>query len=74
MKEQEQEEYSYERESIESINLVDELAEKLNPIKSDVQKFYDSKNKKINWLEFPVEVSQLKSLNIWILMMASREN
>ena len=55
--EQEQEEYSYEEESIESINLVDELKEKLNSIKSDVQKFYDSKNKKINWLEFPVEVS-----------------
>jgi len=56
-KEQEQEEYSYEEESIESINLIDELTEKLNSIKSDVQKFYDSKNKKINWLEFPVEVS-----------------
>ena len=55
--EQDQEEYSYEEESIESINLVDELREKLNSIKSDVQKFYDSKNKKINWLEFPVEVS-----------------
>ena len=56
-KEQEQEEYSYEEESIESINLIDELTEKLNSIKSDVQKFYDRKNKKINWLEFPVEVS-----------------
>ena len=56
-KEQNQEEYSYEEESIESINLIDELTEKLNSIKSDVQKFYDSKNKKINWLEFPVEVS-----------------
>ena len=55
--EQDQEEFSYEEESIESINLVDELTEKLNSIKSDVQKFYDSKNKKINWLEFPVEVS-----------------
>jgi rRNA-processing protein EBP2 len=55
--EQDQEEYSYDEESIESINLVDELQEKLNSIKSDVQKFYDSKNKKINWLEFPVEVS-----------------
>jgi len=57
VQEQEQEEYSYEEESIESINLIDELAEKLNSIKSDVQKFYDNKNKKINWLEFPVEVS-----------------
>ena len=56
-KEHEQEEYSYEEESIESINLIDELTEKLNSIKSDVQKFYDRKNKKINWLEFPVEVS-----------------
>jgi len=55
--EQDQEEISYDDESIESINLVDELQEKLNSIKSDVQKFYDSKNKKINWLEFPVEVS-----------------
>ena len=55
--EQDQEEISNDDESIESINLVDELQEKLNSIKSDVQKFYDSKNKKINWLEFPVEVS-----------------
>jgi rRNA-processing protein EBP2 len=55
--EQHQEEYSYDEESIESINLVDELTQKLNSIKSDVQKFYDSKNKKINWLEFPVEIS-----------------
>ena len=55
--EKDQEEYSFDEESIESINLVDELTEKLNSIKSDVQKFYDSKNKKINWLEFPVEIS-----------------
>ena len=55
--EQEQEEYSYEEDTIESINLVDELAEKLNLIQSDVQKFYDSNNKKIAWLEFPVEIS-----------------
>ena len=30
---------------------------KLNLIQSDVQKFYDSNNKKIAWLEFPVEIS-----------------
>ena len=46
-----------EEESIESINLVDELTEKLNSIKSDVQKFYENKGKKMTWLEFPVETS-----------------
>ena len=58
-KEQEQglEEYSYEEDSIESINLIDELAEKFNSIQSDVQKLYDSKNRKITWLEFPIEIS-----------------
>ena len=55
--EQGQEEYSNEEDTIESINLVNELSEKLNSIQSDVQKLYDSKNKKITWLEFPVEIS-----------------
>ena len=41
-----------------SINLVDEINEKMNSIKNDIQKFYDAKNKKIDWLEFPVEISQ----------------
>ncbi len=51
-------EYSNEEEdSIESINIIEELTEKLNSIKSDVQKFYDNKGKKITWLEFPTEVS-----------------
>ena len=51
-------EYSNEEEdSIESINIIEELNEKLNSIKSDVQKFYDNKGKKITWLEFPTEVS-----------------
>ena len=54
---QEKEEYAEEEYSIESINLIDELTEKLNSIKSDVQKFYDNKGKKITWLEFPVETS-----------------
>ena len=56
-KEQEKEEYFDEEESIESINIIEELTEKLNSIKSDVQKFYDNKGKKITWLEFPVETS-----------------
>jgi rRNA-processing protein EBP2 len=55
--EKNQEYFSDEEESIESINLVDELTEKLNSIKSDVQKFYENKGKKITWLEFPVETS-----------------
>ena len=41
-----------------SINLVDEISEKINLIKNDIQKFYDAKNKKIDWLEFPVNISQ----------------
>ena len=41
-----------------SINLVDEISEKINSIKNDIQKFYDAKNKKIDWLEFPVNISQ----------------
>ena len=51
------EENSYEEDSIESINIIEELTEKLNTIKSDVQKFYENKGKKITWLEFPVETS-----------------
>jgi len=53
----EEENYSNEEDSIESINNIEELIEKLNSIKSDVQKFYDNKGKKITWLEFPIETS-----------------
>jgi len=47
-----------EEDSIESINIIEELNEKLNTIKSDVQKFYQNKGKKITWLEFPVQTSE----------------
>ena len=53
---EEQEEEIYSEDP--SINLVDEINEKINSIKNDIQKFYDAKNKKIDWLEFPVEISQ----------------
>ena len=43
---------------IPSINLENELTEKLNSIKNDIQKFYDAKNKKIDFLEFPINISQ----------------
>ena len=43
--------------SVESINIKEELEEKLNSIKTDVQKYYEAKNKKMTWLEFPVEIS-----------------
>ena len=43
---------------VPSINLVEEISEKLNSIKNDIQRFYDAKNKKIDWLEFPVNISQ----------------
>ena len=52
-----QEQNLEEEDSIESINIIEELTEKLNSIKSDVQKFYDNKGKKITWLDFPVEIS-----------------
>ena len=51
-----QEEDSYSE--VLSINLVDEITEKINSIKNDVQKFYDAKNRNIDWLEFPIEISQ----------------
>ena len=53
---EEQEEEIYSEDP--SINSVDEINEKINSIKNDIQKFYDAKNKKIDWLEFPVEISQ----------------
>jgi len=53
---EEQEEEIYSEDP--SINLVDEISEKINSIKNDIQKFYDAKNKKIDWLEFPVNISQ----------------
>ena len=43
---------------IPSINMETELSEKLNSIKNDIQKFYDTKNKKIDFLEFPVNISE----------------
>ena len=51
-----EEEESYSE--VPSINLVDEISEKINSIKNDIQKFYDAKNKNIDWLEFPVDISQ----------------
>ena len=53
--EEEKEEESYSEGP--SINLVEEISEKINSIKDDVQKYYIAKNKKIDWLEFPVNVS-----------------
>ena len=53
----EEEELNSESE-IPSINLEDELTEKLNSIKNDIQKFYDAKNKKIDFLEYPINISQ----------------
>ena len=53
--EEEKEEESYLE--VPSINLVEEISEKINSIKDDVQKYYIAKNKKIDWLEFPVNVS-----------------
>jgi len=43
---------------IPSINMEPELSEKLNSIKNDIQKFYDAKNKKIDFLEFPINISE----------------
>ena len=57
--ENEEEEEGQDTESeIPSINLENELTEKLNSIKNDIQKFYDAKNKKIDFLEFPINISQ----------------
>ena len=53
----EEEELDSESE-IPSINLEEELTEKLNLIKNDIQKLYDAKNKKIDFLEFPINISQ----------------
>ena len=55
----EEEEEGLDSESeIPSINLEEELTEKLNLIKNDIQKLYDAKNKKIDFLEFPINISQ----------------
>ena len=43
---------------IPTINLIEDISEKINSIKNDIQRFYDAKNKKIDWLEFPVNISQ----------------
>ena len=43
---------------VPSINLIEDISEKINSIKNDIQRFYDAKNKKIDWLEFPVNISQ----------------
>ena len=56
--ENEEEEGQDTESEIPSINLENELTEKLNSIKNDIQKFYDAKNKKIDFLEFPINVSQ----------------
>lgn len=55
--EEKDEEYLEEDNSIESINIIEDLNEKLNSIKSDVQKFYTNKGKKMTWLEMPIETS-----------------
>ena len=54
----EADEVSDDISEVPSINLVEEISEKLNSIKNDIQRFYDAKNKKIDWLEFPVNISQ----------------
>ena len=56
--ENEEEEGQDTESEILSINLENELTEKLNSIKNDIQKFYDAKNKKIDFLEFPINISQ----------------
>ena len=56
--ENEEEEGQDTESEIPSINLENELTEKLNSIKNDIQKFYDAKNKKIDFLEFPINISQ----------------
>jgi len=56
--ENEEEEGQETESEIPSINLENELTEKLNSIKNDIQKFYDAKNKKIDFLEFPINISQ----------------
>ena len=43
---------------VPTINLIEDISEKINSIKNDIQRFYDAKNKKIDWLEFPVNISQ----------------
>jgi rRNA-processing protein EBP2 len=53
---EEQEEEIYSEDP--SINLVDEISEKINSIKNDIQKYYTVKNKNIDWLEFPVNISE----------------
>ena len=45
---------------VPSINLVQEISEKINSIKNDIQKYYTVKNKNIDWLEFPVNISESK--------------
>ena len=54
----EEEDINNSEEETPSINLVEEISEKINTIKNDIQKFYDAKNKKIDWLEFPVNISK----------------
>ena len=54
----EADEVSDDISEVPSINLVEEISEKINSIKNDIQRFYDAKNKKIDWLEFPVNISQ----------------
>ena len=43
---------------VPSINLVEEISEKIYSIKNDIQKYYTVKNKNIDWLEFPVSISE----------------
>ena len=54
----EEEEESDNSLEVPTINLIEDISEKINSIKNDIQRFYDAKNKKIDWLEFPVNISQ----------------
>ena len=53
-----EEEESDNNLEVPTINLIEDISEKINSIKNDIQRFYDAKNKKIDWLEFPVNISQ----------------
>jgi rRNA-processing protein EBP2 len=47
-----------ESDSIESINLAEELNEKIKEIKLDFKRYFTEKNKEITWLEKPVLMSK----------------
>ena len=47
-----------ENDSIESINLEDEINEKIKDIKSDFNRYFTQKNAEITWLEKPILISK----------------